>query len=192
MLITQPRQPGQQTRDELAKRDLKEELLEREAKAKAERDKAAGVAPVEEAPALLEHKKDATADERDAKKRKAEEHNLDADDSDSSSSSSESADEEDEEAELMRELEKIKKERAEEAARKAAAEADRRSEGMLHSNPLLNNAAPAPGDAAIKKKWYEETVFRHQAKDDSKKKKRFINDTTRNDFHRRFLDRFVQ
>ena len=171
---------------------MRDELLEREAKAKAERDKAAGVAPVEEAPAaLLEHKKDAPEEERGAKKAKLEViPNIDADDSTSDSSSeSESADEEDEEAELMRELEKIKKERAEEAARKAAAEADRRSESMVNSNPLLSG-----GDAAIKKKWYEETVFRHQAKDDAakSKKKRFINDTTRNDFHRRFLDRFVQ
>ena len=48
---------------------MRDELLEREAKAKAERDKAAGVAPVEEAPAaLLEHKNDATEEERGAKK----------------------------------------------------------------------------------------------------------------------------
>lgn len=184
-------------------RNLREELQEREAKAKAERDKAAGViAPADEQPAaLLEHKKSPPPpadDERGAKKQKLDDfNNIDADDSDSSSSSSssssESADEEDEEAELMRELEKIKKERAEEAARKAALEADRRAESMIHSNPLVSvpgRAAPSEG-ATIKKKWYEETVFRHQAKDEGQKKKRFINDTTRNDFHRRFLDRFI-
>ena len=118
-----------------------------------------------------------------------EENNPDAESDEESDSSSESdsdsdSDEEDEEAELLKELAKIKAERADEANRKrrAAAEQDKHelTQNAMSSNPLL-----MASNQTVQKKWYEDTVFRNQAKNLPKKKKRFINDTIRNDFHRK-------
>lgn len=44
----------------------------------------------------------------------------------------------------------------------------------------------------MKRKWYEETVFRHYARNEPEEKKRYVNDTVRRDFHRRFLSRTIQ
>ena len=65
---------------------------------------------------------------------------------------------------------------------------------MLTANPLLNQdlaEATASGLYSLRKRWYEETVFKNQARTQPKEKKRFINDTVRSDFHRKFLNRFV-
>jgi protein CWC15 len=35
-------------------------------------------------------------------------------------------------------------------------------------------------------------VFKNQARDEPQLKKRFINDTIRNDFHRRFLNKYIE
>lgn len=113
-------------------------------------------------------------------------------DNDESSSVIESdSDSEDDEAALLQELEKVRQERAAEKAEKEAllaAEEDlKRREAVLTGNPLL-----LPQD---KKAWYEDTVFRRQAQDNSSRrgpKKRFINDTVRSDFHRRFLAKYIQ
>jgi protein CWC15 len=66
-------------------------------------------------------------------------------------------------------------------------------EEVLHSNPYLysNN-----DDGSIKRRYYffpftmcswdDDTVFRNQGRTE-KKKKRFINDTIRSDFHTAFM-----
>lgn len=100
-------------------------------------------------------------------------------------------------AELERELEKIKRERKEEAERKQrereAAEAAQAEREALQSNPLLAaQGGDADGDFTIRKKWWEDTVFRNQAKGEPQFKKRFINDTLRNDFHKRFLNKYIK
>ena len=57
----------------------------------------------------------------------------------------------------------------------------------------MNQDMSGVGDSySLKKRWNEETVFKNQARTAPKEKKRFINDTVRSDFHRRFLNRFVQ
>lgn len=51
------------------------------------------------------------------------------------------------------------------------------------------------GIYSLKRKWHDETVFKHQARSDpaaKDQKKRFINDTVRSDFHRKFLSRAIQ
>ena len=136
--------------------------------------------------------------------------NPDADDeSDAAASSESSSDDsnsddddssEDETAELMRELARIKKEREEEAARRERERQERdeqeAQDAALNANPLL--AAQAQGaaladNATLKKRWWEESVFKNQAKsDDQPKKKRFVNDTVRNEFHQKFLKRYVK
>jgi hypothetical protein len=94
----------------------------------------------------------------------------------------------------MRELARIKKEREAEQAKleeeKLRAEAASNANSVLRSNPLVNAAGTAPtigDDATVKRKWYDETIFKNQAKEDTQTKKaakRFINDTIRSDFHR--------
>lgn len=44
--------------------------------------------------------------------------------------------------------------------------------------------------AVVKRRWNDDVVFKNQARDEPKKKQRFINDTIRNDFHRNFLAKF--
>lgn len=44
----------------------------------------------------------------------------------------------------------------------------------------------------LKRRWNDDVVFRNQAKDEPEKKKRFINDTIRSDFHRSFLKKFIK
>ena len=101
----------------------------------------------------------------------------------------------------MREYEKLKKEREEEKRLKELAKIEeikrRQQEEVLHGNPLLNSQLPSNGAAdqaagySMKRKWYEETVFRHYARNEPEDKKRSVNDTVRRDFHRRFLARTI-
>ncbi|PNH08224.1 Protein CWC15 [Tetrabaena socialis] len=121
---------------------------------------------------------------------------IDADDEDpdSSESSDDDDDDDDEEALLVAELNRIKKERAEEAAKKAheeAVTANRAKEEELRSgNPLL--AIGGDVSFTIKRRWDDDVVFKNQARNEPKAQKRFVNDTIRNDFHRRFLQRYIR
>jgi len=184
------RQPGQNTSSEVAKRDLKRELDDKERKVAVERgrkdkkeDKEAKDEPIL-----------AIKDKEENGERSKRDKNVDADDSDESSDGDESSDEEsdseDETDELLRELERIKKEREQERLSKEASEkeeaAQRREAAMLTGNPLLN------ADYSIKRKWYDDVVFKNQARDEPETKKRFINDTTRNDFARKFMRKYIQ
>lgn len=100
----------------------------------------------------------------------------------------------------MRELEKIKREREEERVRKEEEErkaADQASrEEILEGNPLLQHAsgsvAAGGGSAKMKRRWNDDVVFKNQSRNEPELKKRFINDTIRNDFHRRFLSQYIQ
>ena len=111
---------------------------------------------------------------------------------------SDEEDDEDDEEELMRELERIKKERAQEAARKERESTDEvaaeRDSAILQGNPLLDPTRPgAPGESfAVKRRWDDDVVFKNQAREPKKEAKRFINDTVRNDFHRKFLFKYIK
>lgn len=128
--------------------------------------------------------------------------NIDADDSDDDSEESDSDDsdddDEDDTAALMAELEKIKRERAEEKERQereqAAEAAAEREEEVATGNPLLNIGNPAaPKDFSVKRRWDDDVIFKNQARGvDERPKKRFINDTLRSDFHRKFMSKYVQ
>lgn len=41
-------------------------------------------------------------------------------------------------------------------------------------------------------RWDDDVVFKNQARGESKTPKRFINDTIRNDFHRKFLHKYMK
>ncbi|KAJ0101512.1 hypothetical protein Patl1_03801 [Pistacia atlantica] len=93
---------------------------------------------------------------------------------------------------LLAELEQIKKERAEEKLRKDKQqweeEAKVKEAELLRGNPLLNN----PTSFNVKRRWDDDVVFKNQARGETKTPKRFINDTIRNDFHRKFLQKYMK
>ncbi|ETS80466.1 Pre-mRNA-splicing factor cwc15 [Pestalotiopsis fici W106-1] len=126
---------------------------------------------------ILEETRDIDAD--------SEEDDDDDDDSDDSSDD----DSDDEEAELQRELEKIKAERAakkqKEEEERAAREEDERERDIALGNPLLNKQ-----NFTMKRRWDDDVVFKNQARgtDEKGKKKEFVNDLLRSDFHKRFMD----
>ncbi|KAJ4828781.1 hypothetical protein Tsubulata_023758 [Turnera subulata] len=187
-----PRREGQDTQEELQKRNLREELEDRERKHFSSKDKSYN-------------------DDRDRRKsnqlllegtKRGNEvriapRNDDADDSDVEVNNDDDSDEDDDDDEddteaLLAELERIKKERAEEKLRleqqQAAEELKAKEEQLLRGNPLLNN----PTSFGAKRRWDDDVVFKNQARGETKTPKRFINDTVRNDFHRRFLQKYMK
>ena len=83
---------------------------------------------------------------------------------------------------LLRELARLKKEKADEEARKVK-EAQR-----LAVNQFITKVDP---DYSMKLKWTEERVFRNQAIDEPKPRNEFVNDPVRNEYHRKFLQKFL-
>lgn len=59
---------------------------------------------------------------------------------------------------------------------------------LIRGNPLLNNAT----SFNVKRRWDDDVVFKNQARGEAKIAKRFINDTIRNDFHRKFLQKYMK
>eukprot|EP01117_Protostelium_nocturnum_P006162 TRINITY_DN2220_c0_g1_i1.p1 TRINITY_DN2220_c0_g1~~TRINITY_DN2220_c0_g1_i1.p1 ORF type:complete len:231 (-),score=107.87 TRINITY_DN2220_c0_g1_i1:153-845(-) len=190
------RQPGQGTKEELQEKNLRRTLEEKEYKSITREEDEDESSSDEEEAERSKSEVDAKSTEEVGSK------NLDADDSDDSdseesSNEKESEDEDDDEddtAELMRELEKIKREREQEAARREMENlADQKAqseEQLMSSNPLLKKDEEE--DFNIKKRWYDDSVFKNQTKGEQKVQKRFINDTIRNDFHRKFMSKYVQ
>ena len=125
--------------------------------------------------------------------------NIDADDSDVEAQSDDESGEDDDDEEddmeaLLAELEQIKKEKAEEKLRKERLEREEelkvKEAELLRGNPLLNGAAPA--SFSVKRRWDDDVVFKNQARGETKTPKRFINDTVRSDFHRKFLQKYMK
>ncbi|KAI9111029.1 hypothetical protein K1719_017904 [Acacia pycnantha] len=185
-----PRKEGQDTQDELQKRNLRDELEERERrhfssknKYHDDRDRGKG------SHLLLEGTRRETED-------RIVPRSVDADDSDidvkSDDESDDDDDDEDDTEALLAELEQIKKERAEEKLRKERQQRDEElkvKEGeLLRGNPLINN----PTSFNVKRRWDDDVVFKNQARGETKMPKRFINDTIRSDFHRKFLQKYMK
>ncbi|KAG2788400.1 hypothetical protein JG687_00002012 [Phytophthora cactorum] len=195
------REVGQGTANEVELLDLREELERKEEKYELEKGRRKDTAQ-DKLRRLEQNKKilllgDAEADAKESQLKKVASKYDDADDgadSEDSSDSDSDSDDDDEEAELMRELEKIKQEREEERLRKEeeerkAAEQQSREE-ILQGNPLTQQQAA--GSAKMKRRWNDDVVFKNQSRNEPEVKKRFINDTIRNDFHRRFLNRYIE
>lgn len=123
--------------------------------------------------------------------------NLDADDPlDEDDDDSDDDSDEDDTAELMAELNRIKKERAAEQARKEAEkkiEEERiRMENILSGNPLLTTQVRST-DFKVKRRWDDDVVFKNCARGEpDKKEKRFINDSLRSEFHKKFMEKYIK
>jgi hypothetical protein len=61
-----------------------------------------------------------------------------------------------------------------------------------NNNNSTSFSLSKPEEFSLKKKWYEESVFKNQSRKVIKPKKRFINDAVHSDFHYRFLDKAIQ
>ncbi|XWS11390.1 hypothetical protein CRYUN_Cryun38cG0079800 [Craigia yunnanensis] len=187
-----PRKDGQDTQDELQKRNLRDELEEREQRHFSSKDKSYN-------------------DDRDHRKgnhlllegakREAEDRivprSVDADDSDVEVNSDDESDDDDDdegddEEALLAELERIKKEKAEDKLRKEKQEQEEQLKAkeaeLLRGNPLINH----PTSFGVKRRWDDDVVLKNQARGETKAQKRFINDTIRSDFHRKFLQKYMK
>ena len=122
-----------------------------------------------------------------------------SEDEDNDDEEEEEDDDDDTEA-LMAELNRIKQERAAEAARQEEERKIReekiRVENILKGNPLLNTSSKAGTssgvDFKVKRRWDDDVVFKNCAKLDDNKKKGFVNDTLRSEFHKKFMDRYIK
>ncbi|KZT05437.1 Cwf15/Cwc15 cell cycle control protein [Laetiporus sulphureus 93-53] len=214
------RQPGQTSMAEVAKRDLRADLLAAEAEARDKKRKAEGKPPLavenghgEEDEAnkrrkLLQEAIELDKDDEDEEKSEKGEREDEEEEEEEEDESDE--DEEDDAAELMRELEKIKRERAEEKARQeheqSASAAAARDAEIATANPLLNLAAAlgqnptgvnttVPGTFAVKRRWDDDLIFKNQAmnaRDKEKRSGQFVNDLLRTEFHKKFMAKFIK
>jgi protein CWC15 len=123
--------------------------------------------------------------------------NVDADDP-VDNSDDDSSDEEDETADLLAELNKIKAERAAENKREEERQVEEeeriRKDAILSGNPLLQkDGEPAKkSNFGVKRRWDDDVVFKNCARAEPEKKKNFVNDTIRSDFHRRFMYKYIK
>ncbi|KAK8055834.1 Pre-mRNA-splicing factor Cwf15/Cwc15 [Apiospora rasikravindrae] len=201
------RQPGQGGDADNEVRDLRAELLAAEAAHFAKANGGALPAPTSseseeisgtKRPLALTSHADGEEDPEAKRRRILEEsRDIDADDDededDDDDDDSEEEDSDDDEAELQRELEKIRREKAErrekEEAERAAAEEEERERDIALGNPLLNKQ-----NFNMKRRWNDDVVFKNQARgtEDKGKKKEFVNDLLRSDFHKRFMGKYVR
>jgi len=204
------RQTGQNTTDELKKKDFKRELEERERLALEKDGKRTSENVTSTSRGALLSSSSAissSTDSSSSKKPRLEYQNLsqlDADekldddsdddvDNDEDLDSDSDSDEDDTQA-LLAELNRIKKERAAEEAKREEErrlqENKIRMENILSGNPLLSSAKST--DFKVKRRWDDDVVFKNCAKDEPNQKRGFINDTLRSDFHRKFMEKYIK
>ncbi len=181
------RQSGQETSDDVSRRDFRKELEDRERAAAREKRGDRG------------NRESSSNVSGNAKRPRIEQipaANLDADDpiDKDDDEDSDSSDSDDDTADLLTELNKIKKERSLEQARKdqekKLEEEKIRTENILSGNPLMANSNKS--DFKVTKRWDDDVVFKNCARgEDDKKEKQFINDTLRSEFHKRFIDKYI-
>ncbi|XP_060188466.1 uncharacterized protein LOC132617479 [Lycium barbarum] len=183
-----PRKEGQDTQDELHRRNFREELEDREMRHFSSKDKGYEDRDRRKSVQLLLEGEKIEIEDRIVPR------SADADDYADNKSDDESDDDDDDddtEAPLA-ELEQIKKEKAEEKLRKERLEQEEELKAkeaeLLKGNPLINQ----PASFSVRRRWDDDVVFKNQARGEMKAAKRFINDTIRNDFHRKFLHKYMK
>jgi len=190
------RQDGQNTSSDLKSRDFRKELEDKE---RSGRDKTRGGDRARESGSSAAASSSSSASS--SKKPRLDQlpaANLDADDPvDDDDDDDEKSDDDDDTAELLAELAKIKKERAAEATQKEMerkAEEERiRMENIIKGNPLINQQDKAPAEFKVKRRWDDDVVFKNCTRGESdKKERRFINDTLRSEFHKKFMEKYIK
>eukprot|EP01090_Pellita_catalonica_P010842 TRINITY_DN2228_c0_g1_i1.p1 TRINITY_DN2228_c0_g1~~TRINITY_DN2228_c0_g1_i1.p1 ORF type:complete len:227 (+),score=59.36 TRINITY_DN2228_c0_g1_i1:11-691(+) len=187
--VLKVRQPGQGTSTEIEKKDLKAELLRKE------REHLLKVGRLTQDDLL--RLEDGDADIQDSKDDANSDEDMDADDTDSSDSdnSGDDSDSSDDEMELFRELKRIKEEREQKRKKRKReieeTEKIEAEEAVMFTNPTINQDRN-PTSQNVRKQWYADSIFNNQTRDEPARKKRFINDTMRNDFHKKFLHKYIK
>lgn len=109
-------------------------------------------------------------------------------------------DDEDLEEDLLAELAQIRAER-EARAKERATPQEQSVQNMFASNPLMQISAETgsfatasvDGSAAgLRRRWEDDAIFKNQARNQTNTEPRIVNDTIRNEFHRRFMKRYVR
>ncbi|KFU90274.1 Protein CWC15 [Chaetura pelagica] len=173
------RQATQDAPEEVRNRDFRRELEERERVAAREKNRDR---PTREHTTSSSVSKKPRLDQIPAANLDADDPLTDEDDEDEDLEDSD----DDDTAALLAELEKIKKERAEEQARKVKS-------FPLKSICFLQTALPQ-ANFKVKRRWDDDVVFKNCAKgiDENKKDKRFVNDTLRSEFHKKFMEKYIK
>ncbi|KAK7415893.1 complexed with cef1p [Neonectria punicea] len=185
------RQAGQGGDADEPTRDLAAELLAAEAAHSSRKTGVLALADDEDDDVEMSGtvKRSLSTDEEnlEAKRRRilAETRDIDADD-DSEEDEEDSDDDDDDsdddsDAELQRELDR--------ELERLKAEEDARERNIALGNPLLYKQ-----DFTMKRRWDDDVVFKNQARgtEEKGKKKEFVNDLLRSDFHRRFMSKYVR
>jgi len=184
------REHGQGTVEENKNKDFRQELDERERIAIRETQKAKAR---KEGKAL-----DSPPPAKKSRPEAISMAHLDADDP-VDDSDSDSGDSDDDTAILMAELNKIKAEKQQEQEEKELEKREEeeriRKENILSGNPLLKDkyADTAKSDMKIKRRWDDDVVFKNcsRAEPDNKDPE-FINDSLRNEFHKKFMEKYIK
>jgi len=174
--------------EEDSKRDLRQELEDRERTTTSSRFSQSTSSSRTSTPSVKKIKVD-----QHQSPEPPDDEDEDLNPNDSSSSEDE---EEDDTAELLAELNRIKKERAVEEAKaeaeKAAQEERIRMENILSGNPLIA-ASSSKNDFKVKRRWDDDVVFKNCSRNEpDKSKPTFINDTLRSEFHKKFMDKYIK
>ncbi|KAF8122760.1 Pre-mRNA-splicing factor Cwf15/Cwc15 [Boletus edulis] len=192
------RQPGQTSVGEVARRDLRVELLAAEQEARNKKRKAEGKPPLG-----ITAGTNGTEDEDAIKRRKLLQEALELDKDDDEDEdrdeegqkdkeeeeSEEESEEEDDTDELLRELEKIKRERAEEKARQEREQMATQAEEL---GQLQGLNTTVPGTFSVKKRWDDDLIFKNQTMNQKEKSGQFVNDLLRTEFHKKFMAKFIK
>ncbi|EFC49771.1 Cwf15/Cwc15 cell cycle control protein [Naegleria gruberi] len=189
--VLKTRQIGQGNEEEIKHKDLKKELQEREQLVQKKKNNQSSTI----IPAIEEEKNkdiiEEIVEEETEEFTKVPKSNYDDSDDDLNTSSDSDSDGDSDNDELIKELERVK--RAKEEKERLATQ-----ERALTSNPLLKPISSKKDDDdedsfTVKRKWTDSTIFKNQANDSNQqKKKRFINDTTRNDNHKQFMYEYMK
>jgi len=193
------RDRGQNAPEDIAGRDFRRELEERERMASITKEKERGRGRL-----VDREKEDFLTSSDKPQKRLKMDQNLDADDPLDDSDAdvdSDSDSDDDETAALMAELQKIKREKAadeqEKEEKRQQEEEKIRMENILSGNPLLKEKYAGPtsdkSDMKVKRRWDDDVVFKNCSRaEPDKKEKAFINDSLRSDFHSKFMDKYIK
>lgn len=104
-------------------------------------------------------------------------------------------DEEDDPAELLAELKRIKNERAAEEEARLQAKRDhnnKNTEGISSTSSAVEDYSES--SFRVKRRWDDDVPFKNCAKDqpDPSRKRMFLNDTIRQEFHKKFMDKYIK
>ena len=117
--------------------------------------------------------------------------NIDKDDNREYESEESSSDSEDDEQMLQAELMKIKEEKLKEKAKMESEKKEK--DDNIRLKDLAYDFERKSNNFNVKRRWDDDVIFKNCAKGEIDCSKRgFINDTLRSEFHKKFMNRYIQ